>query len=274
MLVVFASLKGSPGVSCLSTAVAARLSVAKPGAPGLVSLLVEADPAGGVAAARAGLDRGVGLVSLAAEVRSGRLTRAVVARHVQQLPSGVAVLTGPGGGDEATSTVNVLADGLARFITAGARTGLAVVVDVGRLGADSVAWPLVDAADGVILLITPNVEGVEQLAAWLRVRPSMSARVALVLRDVRGPQFSEREITDELGTAVLTRVPDDCAAAITAYGGERRRSRRSQWWSTVGVIAHQIDQLQPRAGRNIRTAGNAAAPPLSTRPGSWTDTTS
>src|SRR3954469_9876747 len=101
MLIVLSSLKGSPGVTTFTVALAANWPVA------LRRLVVECDPAGGDLAQRFGLAASPGLLSLAAAAR--RPVDADVAwSHAQPLPGGVQVVTGPPGGHQARAALLTL----------------------------------------------------------------------------------------------------------------------------------------------------------------------
>ena len=90
-------------------------------------LLVEADPAGGMLAAAAGLRPEPGLVSLAAAAR--RHDEPVVAfEHCQALPDGIPVLCGPPGPERARSALAMLSGLLGRLGELDAE----VFVDCGR----------------------------------------------------------------------------------------------------------------------------------------------
>ncbi|GAB3147028.1 hypothetical protein GCM10027290_29680 [Micromonospora sonneratiae] len=159
MLVVCASVSGAPGVSTAAVGLAA-------GWPQAGGLLLEADPSGGVAAARFGLAQQPGLASLAAAARHGGVG-GVLSAHVQRLPLGVGVVVAPGSADVAAGSVGVLAG------SADALRDVApvVVADVGRLYPESPARALVAAADAVVLVTTPTTEYLDHLDArlgWLR----------------------------------------------------------------------------------------------------------
>lgn len=262
MLVVFGSVKGSPGVSCLTAGVAACWLRREAGhssddGPGRSDrggarsavrpvVLVEADPAGGVLATRAGLPPLPGLAGLAAQARGAALSAGGVARHAQVLPSGAAVLVGPVGGDQASSVLDVLAEAVARF--ARSRPDMeTLLVDAGRLDIDTAAWPLVDGADGLVLVVRADAEGLGQAASWLGARPELAGRVALVLRaPSAGPEFPPREVVDELGLAVLARLPTDPVSAGRAVAGPSGRgAARSAWWRAVGQVTEQVCRLRP-----------------------------
>src|SRR5262249_35676958 len=96
MLVAVCSLKGSPGVTTLATALGARW-------PGRENpIVVEVDPAGGDLMARFRLPDTPGLVSLAAAARGrGQADQDLVTQHTQLLPGGLRVVLGPVGAEQA-----------------------------------------------------------------------------------------------------------------------------------------------------------------------------
>ena len=102
-MVCLGSAHGSPGVTTTALALAATWPEHRR------CLLVEADPFGGVIAARYGLGDTPGLSSLAAVGRRG-LDDDVVWQHAQQLSGGVLVLVGPASADEAHAVVRDLAE--------------------------------------------------------------------------------------------------------------------------------------------------------------------
>lgn len=254
MFIVFGSVKGSPGVSCLTAGVAAclRRDGADAGARGgrrpavrPLVLIVEADPSGGVFAGRAGLAAHPGMASMAARTRGAGLSTEAVAAHVQVLPSGVGVLVGPLSGEQASSGLEVLADGLVRFGRS-RPDGELLLVDVGRMDLDSAATPLVWSADGVVLVVRADREGLEQAAGWLRAAPELAGRVAVVLREPNSAaEYSPREVSDGLGVQVLGRLPvdEDAAKAFTVV--PRRAGPRGGWWRAVGQITEQVARLAP-----------------------------
>ncbi len=244
MLIVIGSVKGSPGVSCLTAGVAVFLQ----GGSGSV-LVIEADPGGGVAAVRSGLGAHPGMASLAIRTRGAALAAASVAEHVQVLGSGAGVLVGPVAGDEASSGLDVLADPLARFARS-RPDGELLLADVGRMDPDSAAAPLVSAADGVVLVTHADREGLEQAASWLRTAGELNGRIAVVTRQPpTGLEYSPREIADGLGVQVLGRLPHD-ETATTAFASSPRWAsrgdrRRGGWWRAVVQVSERVAQLRP-----------------------------
>jgi hypothetical protein len=220
MLIVCASLSGAPGVSALAAGLAA-------GWPAGPALLLEADPAGGVFAARFGLAQRPGLTSLAAQMRHG--ARADAAPHVQHLPLACPVIVAPGSAETTCGAVSVLGQhaGLLRDLAP------VVVADVGRLYVGSPASALIAAADAVLLLVAPVTEqldhadtripGLREVARWQRLGVVMAGK----------SPYGMAEIADRLGVPVWGQIPRDRWGAgvltgqMTGRGWARTRLARA-----------------------------------------------
>jgi MinD-like ATPase involved in chromosome partitioning or flagellar assembly len=216
MLIAIGSLKASPGATTTAQALAAMWPAAGAGQP----LLLEADPAGGDIAARFSLAPAPGLVSLSAAARHEHGAD-LLYEHALQLPGGLPVLAAPPAEEAARGAVTLLArDGLPLLRAAAAQPDLALVADVGRLQADSPAWPVAEAADVLLLVVRPVlpeltrvISACEQLGARLA---AAGTRLALVTVG-RGP-FPTEEIATATGIAVAAALPDDGAAAAMLTG--------------------------------------------------------
>ncbi|QYG94405.1 hypothetical protein HC251_19500 [Iamia sp. SCSIO 61187] len=207
-LVVLGSARGAPGVTTASLLIAGAIQG---------SLLVEADVAGGVLAARYGLGREPGLTTMAAEPSEEHRWQ----EHAQSA-GGVAVLVGPDAPDAAE----------ALWRGAGLRLGTAltrcdadlVVADLGRLGRRS---PLVGAADLILLVARPTIEHLVTLSHHVpRLRDGSRARIGMVLTG-RGPYRAD-EIADALQVEVVGELPDDPAAADALSGARTSGLSRSR----------------------------------------------
>jgi len=232
MLVAIGSVKGSPGVTSLAVALAARWPT-----PGAV--VVEADPAGGDLAFRFGHHREPGLSELAADTRAGGVGRDLAA-YTQPLTVGVDAVLAPAE-PEAVPAVRLLAARGVGLLRAAAINRL-VAVDVGRLAWQSPALPLAAAAD-VLLLVTrawPDaVDAVQVRRDALLALPGMRASVRLVLAgDVPCPA---REVERVVGLPVAGRVPDDRRGAAVLSG----RARPGLGWTRLEFL---------RAARAVATA--------------------
>src|SRR5438067_11807813 len=146
MLVALCSLKGSPGATTTALALAARWP------SGQNPVVVECDPAGGDLAARFRLPMNPSAVSLAAAARRNN-DASVLWQHVQRLPTGLAVIPGPVGAEQARAALGILASQRASVLrAAGDQPGVVVLADCGRVDSDSLALPIIRAADAMLLL--------------------------------------------------------------------------------------------------------------------------
>ncbi|WP_319463012.1 hypothetical protein [Micromonospora sp. RTP1Z1] len=198
MLIVCGSLSGAPGVSTAAVGLAAQW-------PGGRALLVEADPSGGVVAARFGLAQQPGLTSLAASTRHGGGVESI-AEHLQGLPLGIEAVVAPGSADTVAGSVTVLGRNSGTVLRGVAGV---VVADVGRLYPGSPAGGLLPAADAVLVLASPATEYLDHVDArmpWLRevTRPGV---LGLALA---GPgSYPAGEIAARLGAPVWAVLPRD-----------------------------------------------------------------
>jgi len=240
MLVAVGSVRYSPGVTTLVTALAARWPVAG-------AVVVEADPAGGDLGTRFGRRPGAGLSTLAAEASLGRARE--ISAYAQDLGLGVAAVLAPPD-PEARQAVDVLALTGVSVLRAAA-AGRAVVVDVGQLGPATPAWPLVRAADVVLVVTTTEPEGLdavrvrrERLLTTVGVRP----HVALVLTG-SGPCTAE-DFARTVRLPVAGTLPWDHRGAAVLAG----RAPARWGWTRRGVprAARVLAvALHERAGRSI-----------------------
>ncbi|WP_239153467.1 hypothetical protein [Virgisporangium aliadipatigenens] len=191
-------------------------------------LLLEADPSGGVVAARFGVAQQPGLASLAAAMRHGG--EVTTADHVQHLGLGVTAVVGPGSAETATGAVAVLS---AHADTTVAALAPAVIVDVGRLFPGTPAGGLLAAADVVLLAVSPTMEALDhadsRISALRDAAPG--ARFGLLVAG-KGP-FPVDEVGDRLDVAVQAELPRDrwgagvLAGRLTGRGWRRTRLARA-----------------------------------------------
>lgn len=210
-LLVLGSAKASPGVTTTVLALAATWPADRH------VQIIEADPDGGVLAARQGVPSEPGLSTLAVSSRRS-LSAGDIAPHLQT-PSGsdVRLLVAPPAAEQARRSLGLAAGPLASVVTK--LDGTDTIVDVGRLRPDSAAMPLVEAADAVILVARPRLDELQQLPARLRaLRPTL-ARVGLLL--IGDQPYSSAEVAVALDIEVVAVIADDPRAA-EALGGVGR----------------------------------------------------
>lgn len=238
MLVAVVSVKGSPGVTTFSLALAARWP-----APAH-TLLVEADPSGGDIGIRFSLKTTPGLVSLAAAARRND-DPALLAQHAQNLPGGLPVVTAPADADRARTALSALADptgGVGILRTALNTPDLVVIVDCGRVDPGSPAMPIVRAADAMILLSRAHADELAHLACRLTIIGRWTSHPAMLLV---GDGYSPAEVARELGVRPLGRVPHDPPGAAVLCGRPNtlRWGRNGPAHSALGQVAHKVAKV-------------------------------
>ncbi|MGH3761029.1 chromosome partitioning protein [Actinophytocola sp.] len=253
MLIAVCSLKGSPGVTTWSVALAARWPQ-----PARIAL-VECDPSGGSVATRFELASTPGLVSLAAAARRDA-TAELLWSHAQPLAGGLPVVAAPPGADYTRAALHALLDsrkkGVSVLRDAATVQGAVVIADCGRLDSTSPAMSIAREADQVLLLARPHADELTHLAAGLAMVDLWSMRPGLMLV---GPGYPAAEVARELGMPVLARVPrdDKGARALSGHAGTRRGPARS----ALGKAAHQLATRLAMPPREP----DASAMPLSVR---------
>lgn len=211
------SVKHSPGATTLAVALAAAWS-ADPAHPPAV--VVEADPAGGDLAARLGIAREPGLSSLAASARHPGSVLDPVA-HAQALYAGGWVVPAPTSPEAAEAAVRALAARLAASFT-GASLG---VVDCGRWAPGSVVDPVLASADVALVVLRPDVAGIDHLCARLEaLRRLAGERMALVL--VGDRPYDAAAVAAVTGCRAVTSVAFDAAGAAGLSGAGRSAALR------------------------------------------------
>lgn len=227
---VFTTVRGAPGCTVASLAVAAALAEASE------SLWVEADPAGGVLAATAvGVSPRPSLEDVAfADARTAD-TASLVDGAVQRLGD-LAVLPAPADGWLVSMALDRPRHEWVSGI--GRRPGW-VVADVGRMSPASPAWPLVRVADVVVVVCAPEPVSLASALEWVErgrgngddvTAATSSARLLTVAppRGVRRVYGADR-LRAELGDRYWGELPFDARAVEVLLRGAstRHRSLRS-----------------------------------------------
>jgi hypothetical protein len=236
MLVAVCSLKGSPGVTTFSVALAARWPAQDR------CVLVECDPSGGDVATRFALAASPGLVSLAAAARRSS-DPGLLWKHTQALPGDLPVVTAPPGADHTSAALVALASesrgGADILRLAANETDVVVIADCGRVDTTSVVLPIVHSADMMLLLSRAHADDLAHLAARLTAVSRWSPRPALLLV---GEGYSTAEVSGELGVPVFSRVPEDGQGAAVLRGHCRSRGgpSRSALGHAAGTVARAL----------------------------------
>jgi MinD-like ATPase involved in chromosome partitioning or flagellar assembly len=224
-MIAVGSLRGSPGATTLAVALAAARTDSE-----RTALVVEADPDGGVMAARFGLGHRPCLTDLAVRAR-GAVDPDEIWEYVQLLRSRVPVLVGHPSSDQSHATLRTGAARLAPIFD-----GLSdhdVIVDVGRLRPGSPAQALVEAAVLVVIVVRSRLEDID----GARPRLAGVERGGVVLVGHR--PYGADEVAEALGLPVLGIVPHDARGA-GAVGAGPHRSGRLPLLRSVAALADVV----------------------------------
>lgn len=222
------SPKHAPGTTTASVALAL--------AAGDNALVVEADPAGGDIAARAGIPIEPGLLTMAA---AGRHGGSALSLRPQRLPSGVHAVIAPTNPDQAAAALGAIADRL----VAAARDRDVVCVDCGRWS--PVTAPVVLAACDVIVVVTdPTVAGIEHVRCRLDAISAIGPPVTVLL--VGDRPYGAGEVEDAVGAPVAGTLAIDPRGAVSVYAGPPRLARKSQLCRSARPVADRLAEFATR----------------------------
>lgn len=245
MLTVLASGKAAPGVTTATWA----LALSWPGP----LLVADCDPAGGdmvpgMLAGRVGIDHG--LLSWSTAARHDLPVAgaaALLAEHGIQVPEQPQTTLVPGfatamqGSSFTPDAWERLARALQRST---ASLGRDALVDAGRLVSDRGCWPVLRAADQVLLTVRPSVRSVHAAQdAVRRLRQELgdlTTVTALVVGD--GP-YSAGEVAEALELPLVGVLPEDRAAATVLSDGGRmsvKSMRRSSLMRAATSLASKL----------------------------------
>jgi len=232
MLVAVCSVKGSPGVTTLATALGARWPAAE------TAIVVEADPAGGDLMARFWLHESPGLVSLAAAARRSA-DPLLLAQHTQYLPGGLRVVLGPVGAEQCHAALSALTSGSSPLRRAADVPGTTVIADCGRVDPDSPALPIIRSADAMLLVARPCDEQLAHVVLKLPAAQRWARTPGFVLV---GDGYPTREVSQVCKIEVLGRIPrdDKGAAVLCGQRGERHGPDRSALGQAAARIATSL----------------------------------
>lgn len=235
MIVAFGSRKASPGVTTLTTMLAAYWQE-----PDALRLIVEADPSGGTIAARwksaHDLSWDPGLVAMSAN--RGRLDAAALHTTSQPLAEGLRVAAAPPSPHQVTAALSSMGEKAAASLAGAAE--VRAFVDCGRLHAGSPAMSIARRAALTVLLCRPTLEEIHTLMPG--VAELRDAGCALGLVVVGDGPYHPTEIADKANIELLGHVPNDPRAATAwndhglAAGRQVRRSLLARTVSDLAVL--------------------------------------
>jgi MinD-like ATPase involved in chromosome partitioning or flagellar assembly len=226
-VVAFTSPHGSPGTTALLVAVAHHWAAVTSRTP----LVVEADPDGGVLAARHQLAFAPGLTELAGAARLGIDPSDIIVR-AQRFSSGVAVVPAHPSAEQTQAALRAAAGHLARAFAE--LPDHDVLLDIGRIRPGCAALPLLDTADRIVVVVRPDAEGV---VALLHRAEVLQRHSSVQLVAVGRRPYSPDELRRSTGLDVIT-VPDDAGQVREDPGAAR--SLKKPWPSAVRALTQQL----------------------------------
>lgn len=236
MIVTLGSVRGAPGVTSWSMLLAA----AWPGT-GAERVVLEADPDGGVIAARYGFGVEPGVISLAASLRRTEAGDLELGEHGRQVAPNVLVIPSPESPERCTAIWNDTAAPMAASLAAD--RDRIWFVDAGRYRMGAPAEAFVAHSSISLLLSLAGPEDVVQLRGTVaRLSDLGVGRVAVVL--VGKPAHDVDEIKTFLGAEHLWTVPASRnLPADTAAAFAGRAGRRSWLWRAAVSVASEMATL-------------------------------
>jgi len=227
-VIAVAGTKGALGVTTLCMALARDWSPTSP------VLVIEADPDGGVLAARLGVSQEPGLGTLAAAGRH-ELSDPLIQDHAQSTGD-LSFIVAPSSPNHARAALlsasRRIGDALAD------RPGATTLIDLGRLDSESPALALAQSAEAVLFLAAPSLEGADGLAVRLIALEDLRRRCHLITVG-EGP-YEGAEIGRVLAIPHAGHLPTDLAGARTVWDLKARPKARRPLLRAVAQIAVQF----------------------------------
>lgn len=230
------SLRGAPG----ATALAMGLGAAWPATTGRPRVVIEADPDGGVLAARFEELRADKTIADAAVALRRDLDVARLLGASRPVWGGLPVVPAHPSAEQTTSILANAGERLAVGLASAA--DLDAIVDVGRITARSDALPLARRAVATLLVSRTRFEDVAALSA--RTRELRSVGVDPYLVAVGSRPYDPEEVAAEAELPLLATLPYDpaSAAVLTGEGAADGRLRRSLLWRTICELSSRLLQ--------------------------------
>lgn len=232
-VIAVTSSRTSPGATTLATGLATAWSHQCER-----SLLVEADPAGGVLSLRFDLAPTPSLATFGSDIRNG-YSSDLIWSNTQDL-RGVHCMPAPVDPRLAGSwTERVTHELVANLCKLGAPT----IIDLGWVGESGRSLALAEAADTTLVVTTAHTAEVQALLFQVRQLTNSGANVALVV--VGDKPNDPQEIASLAGVPLAAVLPDDrtIAAALSGAAFAPKKFRRSLLWRTMsGLAASLLDE--------------------------------
>ncbi len=234
-IVAVAGTKGALGATTLCMALARVWSRTS------TVLVIEADPDGGVLAARLGFGQEPGLGTLAAAGRH-ELSDPLIQDHTQSADD-LSFVVAP----SSPSHVRAALLSASRRIGDALATapGVTALVDLGRLDSESPALALAQASQAVLFLAAPSLEGADALAVRLLELEDLRQRCHLITVG-EGP-YEGAELSRVLAIPHVGHVPKDPAGAQAVWHRKARSQVRRPLVRAVAEVTEQLARLRTTA---------------------------
>jgi hypothetical protein len=214
------------------------------------AFVAECDPSGGDIAAWAQLPAGRGWSSA---VSSPDRNWSAIVDHVQELPSGLRVMTAPARPSQARAAVIEAASGFSALVST--MPEAVMIADCGRVELDAPIW---GRASQLTLLILrqatvsaqATVARVDRTIEALEVLRISSRQVGVLL--VGGAPYSAHEVSTVLGVELFGVLPEDAVGAGLVCGGWTvgKRAARSPLAKAARALGARV--LEAVYGRGHR----------------------
>jgi hypothetical protein len=251
---VVGSARSAPGATTVTLGLAATWPTSRQ------VVIWEADPDGGVLAARYQLGDRPGLSTLAATIRQGKLTHDVLWHHTQQLPGGTPVVVGAESAEQAHVILSDVGDRLSSWFQRNASVD--VIADAGRLSPSSPAVPLAEQADVTVMVARPVLEELRAGGHRLHSLVAGGATAGWVL--VGDGPYNAAEVEKSFSLPVFAQLPVDVKAAdVLSRGGSSKALSRSLLMRTIRSLAEDLTlklgaQAPPRPAETGSPSGAVA----------------
>jgi len=212
------------------------------------SLLIEADPAGGVLSLRFGLDVTPSLTTFGSDTRNGYANE-LVWKNTQDM-RGVLCMPAPVDPRLARSWVERVTPMLKTHLR---NLGAPAIVDLGWIAESGPSLGLAEAADVTLVVTRPHVAEVQALLFQVRQLQATGATVGLVT--VGTTPNDPQEVASVAGIPLVAVLPDDpkCAAALRGAKFAPNKFRRSLLWRTISAMATSLVDEHQVTSRAIDT---------------------
>lgn len=224
------SSRTSPGATTLATGLAISLSHVAPR-----SLLIEADPSGGVLALRFDLAPAPSLASFGSDIRND-FDESLVWSNAQDL-RGVHCIPSPVDPELSRAWIERIGSTLVDELP---RLGAPTILDLGYVGDGAASLELARAADLTLVVTRPETAEIQALLYQVRRLRSVGAEVAIVC--VGSQPHDPAEIAAIADAPLAAVLPDDRTVASALSGAKFNKGsfRRSLLWRTIGGLAMTV----------------------------------